>query len=187
MSLPQETDKPLLRKQVAGRFKVYDRQMLADWSERITEKIEQSEWFAQARKIACFYSLDDEVGTHKLIKNWASRKEVFLPVILDDNQMELRRFVPNSELRFNRFNIPEPTQGGCCEIEDIDLFLVPGVAFDRSFYRLGRGKGYYDRLLATTTAKKVGLCFDFQLFDTIPHAPHDIKMDAVVTPEEVVR
>ena len=186
MVSPTPTDKQLLRNQVAALFKACDKQQLVRLSEKVTAKIEQCPWFVEARKIACFYSLSDEVNTHAFIEKWANVKEIYLPVILDDCRMELRRFAPGGKLSFNRYNIAEPSAGDCCGSEKIDLFLTPGVAFDRSLHRLGRGKGYYDRLLQNTTAKKAGLCFDFQLFDTVPSNAHDIVMDALFTPSEVL-
>ena len=67
--------------------------------------------------------------------------------------------------------------------ETIDLILVPGIAFSKDRHRLGRGGGFFDRLLAgrAKDAFKLGICFSFQLLDTIPTEPHDIVMDAVVT------
>ena len=186
MNLPAPTDKQLLRKQIAALYKAHDKQELACLSEKVTAKIEQCRWFAEARKIACFHSLSDEVNTLAFIEKWANVKEIYLPVILDDCRMELRRFMSGSKLSFNRYNIAEPLPGNCCGSEEVDLFLIPGVAFDRSLHRLGRGKGYYDRLLQNTAAKKVGLCFDFQLFDTVPSDAHDIAMDALFTPSEML-
>ena len=186
MNLPTPTDKQLLRKQVVALFKTHDKQELARLSEKVTAKIEQCAWFSEARKIACFHSLDDEVNTHAFIEKWAGVKEIYLPVILDNYHMELHHFTPAGEISFNRYNIAEPSDGSCCRSEEIDLFLIPGVAFDRSLHRLGRGKGYYDRLLKNTAAKKIGLCFDFQLFDTVPSDAHDIAMDAILTPTETL-
>ena len=63
---------------------------------------------------------------------------------------------------------------------------MPGVAFDRKANRLGRGKGFYDRLLAQTHALKIGICYDLQLLDEIPAEPHDIKMDIIVTENNII-
>ena len=69
---------------------------------------------------------------------------------------------------------------------EIDLIIVPGVAFDRQLNRMGRGKGYYDRLLSTLQAPKIGICFDFQLQDTVPTESFDKKMDMIITEKEIV-
>ena len=70
--------------------------------------------------------------------------------------------------------------------DDIDLIVVPGVAFDRERNRLGRGKGYYDRLLSQLKASAIGICFDFQLKGQIPTEPFDRKMDLVITEKEII-
>ena len=67
-----------------------------------------------------------------------------------------------------------------------DMLVVPGVAFDKDGNRLGRGKGFYDRLLQAETAFKVGFCFDFQLLPQIPVESFDMPMDAIVTNREVI-
>jgi 5-formyltetrahydrofolate cyclo-ligase len=64
--------------------------------------------------------------------------------------------------------------------ETVELAIVPGIAFDRSNHRLGRGRGYYDRLLPQLNSYILGICFDFQLFDAIPYDEYDVPMDEVV-------
>ena len=71
------------------------------------------------------------------------------------------------------------------EKADIDIVIVPGVAFDKKYNRMGYGKGYYDRFLKDMTALKIGVCHSFQLVDEIPSEPHDIKMDMIVTEREI--
>lgn len=66
-------------------------------------------------------------------------------------------------------------------------FIVPGVAFDRSGHRLGRGRGYYDRLLSGVSAPKIALAFSFQLLPMLPYESHDIVMDVIVTEKEIIR
>ena len=67
------------------------------------------------------------------------------------------------------------------------MIIVPAVAFDFNKNRLGRGKGFYDRLLSqATNAIKIGVGYDFQIFETIPTEPHDIPMDIVITPNHVI-
>ena len=78
----------------------------------------------------------------------------------------------------------EPQGKDFTELEKIDLAIIPGMAFDKEGNRLGRGKGYYDRLLQQLrdcTIYKIGICFDFQFLDHIPTEPHDIPVDEVIT------
>ena len=81
------------------------------------------------------------------------------------------------------FGVREPT-ANCplVAMNRLDLALVPGLGFDARGHRLGRGKGHYDRLLADFTGMKMGVAFDFQVVAAVPREPHDIALDAVVTP-----
>ena len=187
MDTPLKYEKQLLRNRIKKEFLKYNAEELQHLSRLALKKAEQSEWFAGAKKIACYYPLPDEVTTIEFIEKWAEEKEIYLPVILSNSRMEVRRFNPGDKLCYNQYLIPEPLEGKGCNPNETELFLVPGIAFDRSLHRLGRGKGYYDRLLASTKAKKIGLCFDFQLLDILPHDTHDVVMDAVFTPEEYIR
>jgi 5-formyltetrahydrofolate cyclo-ligase len=87
-----------------------------------------------------------------------------------------------------KFGVREPA-AGCVEIplDKFDLVLVPGMAFDLDGNRLGRGRGFYDRLLITASGVKCGICHDLQLLESIPMEPHDAKVDFVLTPGKCVK
>src|SRR5439155_13608401 len=93
-----------------------------------------------------------------------------------------------AELRPGHRGIPEPL-GGAVDPAEIDLIVVPGLAFDRGGARLGRGGGHYDRTLARLPARvvRVGFCFDFQVVDRVPRGPLDQPVDLVVTDRRVIR
>ena len=76
---------------------------------------------------------------------------------------------------------PESVDAG-----DADLFIVPGVAFDRQGNRVGRGGGFYDRLLAHVTVPKIALAFDFQVLAEVPHTLYDISMTMIVTEKQII-
>jgi 5-formyltetrahydrofolate cyclo-ligase len=85
-------------------------------------------------------------------------------------------------LKTGTFGIKEPDgRSEKAVISDMDLFIVPGIAFDRKYHRLGRGKGLYDRILIHVKKPVIGLCFSFQLFDDIPANQQDIKMTKIIT------
>ena len=91
------------------------------------------------------------------------------------------------QLRRGAYGILEPDES--CPLvppEDIDLMLIPGTAFDRAGGRIGQGGGYYDRYIIKTRAVRVGICHGFALVNHIPTEKHDVRMDAVVTPEETL-
>ena len=150
----------------------------------VWEKVERDEVFQQAETVLAYWSMDDEVYTHDFVNKWAGSKTLLLPCVKGD-ELELRYFDGEERLQPGEgYAIPEPVGELFTDWGKIDLILVPGVAFDKSGNRLGRGKGYYDKVLRETGACKVGVCFDFQLVERVPVEPHDVKMDRVVASGE---
>lgn len=115
-------------------------------------------------------------------------KRIVYPKCLPERQLGL--YLPRSKdaLVPGAYGIFEPEPSLCEEIapEEIDLLILPGLAFGRDMTRLGRGAGYYDRLLQRVSAWKVGFAFDVQLFDTVPVEEWDEKADAVVTNRGII-
>lgn len=137
--------------------------------------------FRAANTILLYHSLPDEVCTHAFVKYWCQYKRVLLPVVTGDD-LELRLYTPESSLAVGAFGIEEPQGPVFSNYSEIDLAVVPGVAFDPKGNRLGRGRGYYDRLLPQLVhACKIGICFPFQLVDEVPAEPFDIAMDHVIS------
>ena len=146
----------------------------------VWEAVERDEVFQQAETVLAYWSMDDEVYTHDFVNKWAGYKTLLLPCVKGD-ELELRYFDGEERLQPGEgYAIPEPVGELFTDWGKIDLILVPGVAFDKSGNRLGRGKGYYDKVLKQTGAYKLGVCFDFQLVERVPVEPHDVKMDRVV-------
>jgi len=86
-----------------------------------------------------------------------------------------------TDIETGSYNILEPTNNDLLDPDELDLIIVPGVAFDRNGNRCGRGKGFYDRFLAKTHAITIAVCFDCQLVDELPTEPHDIPAMHIVT------
>lgn len=150
----------------------------------VWEVVERDEVFQQAETVLAYWSMDDEVYTHDFVNKWAGSKTLLLPCVKGD-ELELRYFDGEERLQPGEgYAIPEPVGELFTDWGKIDLILVPGVAFDKSGNRLGRGKGYYDKVLKQTGAYKLGVCFDFQLVERVPVEPHDVKMDRVVASGE---
>lgn len=150
----------------------------------VWEAVERDEVFLQAETVLAYWSMDDEVYTHDFVNKWAGSKTLLLPCVKGD-ELELRYFDGEERLQPGEgYAIPEPVGELFTDWGKIDLILVPGVAFDKSGNRLGRGKGYYDKVLKQTGAYKLGVCFDFQLVERVPVEPHDVKMDRVVASGE---
>lgn len=150
------------------------------------QRLEETDLFRQASCVALYHAIPGEVQTAEFIEKWHEEKKLLLPVI-EGNDLHLVLYTGKDSLKAGVFGILEPTEEAqTVSEEEIDLMLVPGVAFDRQHNRLGRGKGYYDRLLATLKAPKVGICYDFQLLDTIPTESFDKKMDMIMTEKETI-
>ena len=164
----------------------YTKTALLDLSAKITERLEETELFRHASCIALYHAIAGEVQTAALIEKWYREKKLLLPLI-KGNDLQLLLYAGKESLKTGVFGILEPSED--CEAvpeSEIDLIIVPGVAFDRQRNRLGRGKGFYDRLLSTLDVPKIGICYDFQLKDRIPVEPFDRKMDLVITEKEIV-
>ena len=174
-------DKKELRKFIAQKKKSYSQEQLKLWSSSLLEKLEDHPAFRQAQTILMYYSLPDEVQTHEFIERWKADKNIILPVVTGPTEMELRRYTGRQDLVTGAFNIEEPTGEIFTDLHAIDLAIIPGVGFDSEGNRLGRGRGYYDRLLPKIQALKIGICYQFQLAAHVPTGPYDIPMDEVLT------
>ena len=135
-----------------------------------------------AAVVMAYYSLPDEVNTHRLLDELVEEgKTVLLPEVVDDETMVVRRYRSSADLREGAYHIMEPVGEMFTDYQQIDVVLVPGVAFDADGHRLGRGRGYYDRFLNTVgTVSKIGVCFDFQKVQEVPVGPDDVMVDLVV-------
>ena len=162
-------EKKLLRNEISRRKKTTTETDRKEWSKRLLELIENHPLFKQASTLLLYHSLPDEVQTHEFIDKWSKQKKIILPVVKGDD-LELRVYTGTECLQKGAYNIDEPTGELFREEEEIELAIIPGVSFDNEGNRLGRGKGYYDRLLARISPYKIGICFQFQVAEnTLPH------------------
>ena len=149
-------------------------------SAEILAALEAHPAFRAAHIVLLYYSLKDEVDTHEFVRKWSREKRILLPVVVGDD-LELRVYTGPEDLATGSYGIEEPTGELFTDYAAIDFVAVPGVAFDHAGNRLGRGKGYYDRLLPRLTAFKAGICFPFQLVEEVPAESFDIRMDTIIT------
>lgn len=158
-------------------------------SEKIVERFMQLDEYAAAKTVMFYLDVRDEVRTRQALPAAiASGKRIVVPYCVD-GELELFWLENMDELELGMYRILEPTESmrtverKKLQPTDLDLVMVPGVAFDRNGGRTGHGKGYYDKLLqhARLDAPLIALSFECQLFDKIPAESHDIFMDKVVT------
>lgn len=140
----------------------------------------------QARHILCYWSLPDELPTHDMVNQWlAAGKSIYLPRVKGDDLEIVPYHGPQSLDDNNKFHIGEPV-GDDVDASCLELIIVPAVALDGKRNRLGRGKGFYDRLLSVATCPTIGVVCDFQLVDEVPVEPHDRPLDCVVTSDTII-
>ena len=151
-------------------------------SETVMRGVEQLPEFQRARVVLLYWSMADEVQTHAFVERWYKEKTLLLPCV-DGDDLRLRQYTgPECMVAGEQFGIGEPTGEEWKDLDAVECIIVPGVAFDRKNNRMGRGRGFYDRLLKSTpNAVKIGVAYDFQVLDSIPVEPHDVKMDKIVS------
>lgn len=172
-------EKEIIRYQIKARKCLLSGEEKARAAADVFLQLERTAAFLLAENILIYHSLPDELSTIDFIDKWHTRKHFFLPRVNGVN-LDILPY-DKSRLHLGSFHIEEPEGDDVVDIRAIDLIIVPGIAFDRRGNRVGRGKGYYDRLLALSRATKIGVGYDFQLVDDIDTDDHDIALDIVIT------
>lgn len=179
--------KQALRKIIQTTKRSYSEKELSSFSVTAMQRLEATTLFQQAQCIALYYPLWGEVDTSSLLERWYQQKCLLLPVVVGDDLI-FRRYYGKSSMQVGAYGILEPIEiDAKVTLPAMDLIVVPGIAFDKQLNRMGRGKGFYDKLLSKDAqGVKLGLCFDFQLRADVPVEPFDISMDFVVTDQQVL-
>ncbi|MFA7082633.1 MAG: 5-formyltetrahydrofolate cyclo-ligase [Bacteroidales bacterium] len=173
-------EKKKYRKQVKLAKEQYSFSQKKELSKLIFEKLEKEDYFINSKIVMAYWSMDDEVATREFVKKWYKEKTILLPCVEGD-VLKIRVFSGmDSMIKGEAYSILEPIGEEFKDIDKIDVVVVPGIAFDKENNRLGRGRGYYDKLLKAANAIKVGVCFEFQFFERIPTEEFDVKMNYVI-------
>ena len=154
----------------------------------IVKQLEIVPAFVKAKSVVVYVSFGSEIETHPLIRQLLTEgRHICVPAFQDGKYFsaEIQDF--DRDLIAGKLNILEPKLLRHVPVTQPDVWLVPGLAFDRKGNRLGRGKGYFDALLQNAPGIKIALAHDFQLLDEIPVEPHDVRMDFIVTETQVVQ
>jgi len=155
-------------------------------STKIRSQLETKAVWKNSNSILFFAPLQDEPDIWPLISDAiALGKTVALPCFLPETEIYVACRILNAsvDVQIGKYGIREPSPR-CPEVplNQLDFVLVPGVAFDMNGRRLGRGKGYYDRLLAQVGGQTCGVAFDEQIVDEVPAGPNDIDLNCILTP-----
>ncbi len=180
--------KGAIRTQVLAQLKQQQEEDRRHGSEAIWRKVKQLAVFRRARTVCCYVALPYEVQTWQMIEEMLKGgKRVVVPRASSRTKRlalsEIRD--PHAELARGTLGVWEPVPAAVrpVRVRDLDVVLVPGIAFDRRGHRLGHGHGYFDRFLARvpTTTPTIGLAFRFQLLERLPTASHDHTVHTVLT------
>ena len=178
-------DKELLRK-IAKLSERLPNEVREAYSRTISEFTVSLREVKEARNVLLFLSLPNEPDTDELIaKLHAQGKNIFVPVVKGEIFV-ISAYAPGDPVKRGSFGIREPQGDTAAEVVP-DVAVVPMVAFDDAFTRLGHGKGYYDRYLAGKDIVKIGVSYASRRFKEIPRDVNDVAMDIIVTEEGVSR
>lgn len=193
MSAPSLLDRQDIRQHVRHLRRNLTSEQQEQAADQLAEHAINIAPIANAQRIALFLSVDGEINTRPLIaKLWQQKKQVYLPVLhpFSPGNLLFIRYTPETSLMQNILRIPEPpldiTQ--LATLDQLDVMLVPLVAFDHAGQRLGMGGGFYDRTLQHWQQHgflPVGIAHDCQRVEALPVAAWDVPLPAILTPSKL--
>ena len=183
--------KASLREKIIKLKSSLDADAISAMSSNVADRLFSLPGFQRSRNVLVYFALKKEVQTQSMIKKClALSKRVFVPIVDEANNDLLVSELKGLNIKFTREACgtwaPEEKEREIVAPDIIDLAIIPGLAFTRQGTRLGRGKGYYDKLLARlpSHALKVGVAFDFQALDFIPSSQRDMAVNMLLTEKE---
>ena len=184
-------EKKKIREQILDNKEKMDEITLKSYSDSIIDKLYSTDYYKKAKTIMTFISFGAEVDTHEFIKtSIAKGKRIVVPITIPETkELKLSQVLDFDHLEIGFYDILTPKEEFISYVDpsEVDLIIVPGVAFDRNGYRIGYGGGYYDRFLANLDhVTKISLAFDMQLISSIPHEHFDIPVNYIITEKEII-
>lgn len=169
-----------IRKQIKSLVRKLSAEQRRCEAERLLRLIAEEPNFQSAQRVLIYNPLPNEIDVLPILQKYKAQKQFFMPVVADDNTLKILPYT--DEQKIGAYGIGEPVGTEFIDISTIDLVIVPGVGFTADGYRLGRGKGYYDRLLSGAKTYKIGVCYTCQIEPGIVETvePHDVKMDKML-------
>lgn len=173
-----------MRELLVQRRRVMSAQDCQMYSQQILDQLAKMTCFREAKTVLLYYPIQNEVDVLPLVKKYKHEKTLLFPVS-HRYGMTVHPYAGNKNMHRGKFGIPEPTTPAY--EGEIDLVIVPAVAFDAKGHRLGRGGGYYDRFIKKLAhAVLVGVGYDFQLVDEVPAARHDQRVHRIILPSKTI-
>ncbi len=171
-------EKKLLREETLKKRNSQSQYSIQNKSKKILDRA--TPILKDAKSIFTYISMNREVDTLNLIEKYIKQKTIIVPYV-KNRLIYVSELKDINDLKVGKYGILEPSQIIQPKTYEIDVSLVPGVAFDQKGNRVGFGKGYYDRILKKIKGIKIGLCFDFQIKEKLPYSSHDVRMDTIIT------
>ncbi|MBA4535824.1 5-formyltetrahydrofolate cyclo-ligase [Bacillus aquiflavi] len=183
-------DKKLVRAELTGRLKELSKPVYEDLSYRIANQLYEDPLWKSAQVIGITVSRFPEVDTYQIIrKAWEQKKKVVIPKCDPKTRgMTFRMLQRFNELESVFFGLYEPIENRTIAVKpnEINLLIVPGVAYTRDGFRIGFGGGYYDRFLEGFKGDTLSLAFSFQIVSKLPLEEHDLPVSKIITENEVI-
>jgi 5-formyltetrahydrofolate cyclo-ligase len=157
-------------------------------SGKICSKILELPETKQAESVGIYISFKNEVLAEMLLAPlFAKGKKIFVPVVSPNTPIRFAHLLPKAKTRCGLKGTREPIKKSFAKEGEINVFVVPGLAFDLDGFRIGWGKGHYDQFFSRNKkAIKIGAAYDFQIVRKIDAEAHDVKMDLIVTEKRVL-
>ncbi len=182
------TAKRQIRREIEAKRQALESQWQAVASSKIVEHFQMLEAFPPAETIALYKAIGGEVDLDVLFSIcWKAGKRTCIPIFNTETKIyEMAEVSAETQYSTGHYGIREPLAPALLPMDQIDLIAVPGVAFDLAGNRLGRGGGYYDRLLDGFSGAAAAVAFDFQILPKVPVEAHDKPVDQLVTEIKIV-
>lgn len=176
--------KQAIRSKMMFKLKTQKEEYRSRKSKLIQDKLLRNKVFRKAKIVMFYIAFGGEVNTREMIREAKKiGKLICVPICRKDKEiMQPAMLVDHAKLKKGPYGVWEPVAQTRVKPEDLDLIVVPGLAFDKKGNRLGRGKGYYDRFLGSLSDKtpSIGLAFDFQILPLIPTTAHDVSVRKII-------
>ena len=177
-----------IRREMAAKRKALEAQWLEAASVKVAKNLQSLDAFRAAQTVALYMGMDGEVDLDGLFPICRKLgKRTCIPVFNAKTKLyEMAEITENTPCHTGHYGIREPISPSLVAMNDIDLIAVPGIAFDPNGTRLGRGGGYYDRLLEGFRGYAAGVAFDFQILPQIPADAHDQPVECIATETRIL-
>lgn len=190
----QKIDIRELKNEYRTKAKQYRTSLSQKQKQELDNKIVQNlialNKFCDAETVLCYMSTPSEIDTTSIISMLLQKNRgVAVPRCIDDSRdMEFYSITSLGQTEKRTFGVYEPNPQTCEKLRDFrnSVCILPGLGFDREGYRLGYGKGYYDRFLSSYGGPKIGLCYEKCLFNELPRGYFDVAADIIITENEII-